>query len=271
MLIQNEALTKRGSPVAKTDLYEVISTELHSFLNSSDHPNKRLNLISKKTGIHVKTLKRILNKENRPTAQTIFKIYQYITQAEELEDVIKNCCSTVGNYLKKNISQNLKPLLHFTDPGQIKFKENPVFTEIYVLCSLTKLTASDLMTRFGRYGIEIAESMVKDGILEKTRNHSYIIGKKQISLNPEDLLYIGTRISKSFANPELGFETNKNHLSFVAERLSDEGLKKWIQADEDAYQKKLAIAKDHNNHGLNKVFTFSIVDTILIKKVLYEN
>ncbi|WP_413291229.1 hypothetical protein [Bdellovibrio sp. HCB337] len=52
-----------------------VAADIESFLKGYADPKKALGILSKKTQIHSKTLRRFLQKSHNPSYQTLYKLY----------------------------------------------------------------------------------------------------------------------------------------------------------------------------------------------------
>ena len=70
--------TKKLPAFENNTVLSQLSYDLSETFKVSSDFKKQLKHISEKTGVHIKTLNRLINLENNPTPLTVFKIYKYI-------------------------------------------------------------------------------------------------------------------------------------------------------------------------------------------------
>ena len=80
---------------------EQVAFDLNRFLDQPGDRQKKLNLISKKIDVHLKTLNRICLLENQPTYMTVFKIYRFLLNENDDVKLLEKCPDVVKTYLKK--------------------------------------------------------------------------------------------------------------------------------------------------------------------------
>lgn len=266
MIEQNlvsESVIASTSSDEKDLVLDILSRDLEQFVAKSKAPNQRIRLISEKTNIHIKTLNRIIKKENRPTYTTVFKIYKYLTDSQSMDELMEKSPKVIADYLVNgNKPSSLVNFDAVTEKHDSEFTDNPIFMEIYVLCSIADMQIQDIQNKFGEYGLQLVNTACAQFILEKKSNNKIALGPKKIFLTPEIIFSMGLTISKRYTKSYLSYENAKNYISFLAEGLSDEGYKKWIEIDEKAYLQKKEIFNNPKLKGTKKVFTFNIVDTL---------
>lgn len=248
----------------KTELIlKQVSADLTNFISTSADSKKRIKMIANKTGIHVRTLDRIIKLENKPNYTTVFKIYKCMTDSKSYEEVISTVPELIRDFLlegRKSTYKDDYPYQKLEHAEEIC--KNPVFAEIYLLCSSGFISYEEISSRFGDYGVKLAEEMHEKGVLKRMRPGQYAVGDCQIDLTAECLLRLGLIAAKNYAKPENGQVLDQHFMTFLAEGVSEEAFIKLCKVDEEAYQKKLTILKDPTNLGIKKFFTFTITDTL---------
>lgn len=239
-----------------------ISSDLSKEVNASQNIRNKLRIMSEKTGIHTKTLNRILNKENKPTYFTTLKIYRYIYKTENDDLVFEQMPKSVLNFLKKGLRFTADKKNINNSVFENRLKTDPVFAEIYLLSSSGVIAKDEIIRKFGELGISTAEEMAFNKILQKPNTISYTLGPSQIQLSPESILHLGLISAKNYSKPQKAYEHDQNIMTFLSESLSEEGFRIWIKADTEAYLKKIEVMKNSSLHGSIKVFSFNVSDTL---------
>lgn len=240
-----------------------VVADLAAHLKLSTDERKKARLISEKTGIHQKTLNRILNLENKPTPATIFKIYRYLTQGQSEDEILKLCPALIKNYLSEHLKLRIEKNLTYLPSYALELQSNPVFGELYVLCSSGSISKEDILKRFGDYGLSLAEEMTNKKVLQQPRAGHYALGQVQIHLTPECILSLGLLTAKTYAKPMMGYEHNKHFMSFIAEGLTESAYLQWVEIDTEAFAKKMELVRNPENLGTKKAFTFTATDTLI--------
>ena len=253
---------KKPSALGFDPVLTQLSFDLSEALKVSDDPKQQIKHISEKTGVHVKTLNRLVNLENKPTPLTVFKIYKYFTQSETEAQVLNLCPAVIKKYLGKYKHLKLEKNPVFQPQLSNEIQTNPVFCEIYLLASVGSLSEIEIQNKFGHYGLRIATEMEAKKVLRQARRGQYTLGSNQIQLSPECVYSLGLQAIKSFAKPENGYELDKQFIGFMAEGLSEDAYRRWLKIDSDAYKMKIEIAQDLKNVGPKKAFAFAVVDTL---------
>lgn len=245
-----------------TSVAEQVANDLNHYVNSAGDRQKRLTMISKKMGLHLKTLNRICSLENKPSYITVFKIYRFLLNETDDSKVLENCPEVVREYLKKATPQTIEKSIAYTSDAEAEVNNNQVALELVVLCSTGQLNTEDVKDRFGNYGLEIVKKLVTKRLLSEVKFGVYTIGQIQMNMSPETVIKMGLQITSSYAKPENGYEQGNHHHAFYAEGLSEEAYAQWLKIDEEAYLKKVQIAKNPKSFGDIKAYTFNSTDTL---------
>lgn len=245
---------------------EQISSDLSKLVNSNPDSKKFLKTLSQKTDIHLKTLSRILNQENRPNYTTVLKIYRFILGEFDDVKVVEKAPPVIKKYLKDSIPQAMARGIQYSSSVDMEIQKNPVFAEIYILAGTGKITKSEIAARFGKYGLEIVEQMLDKNVLAEIRAGEMILGPNQATITPESILSLGMQLIQSYGKASNSYELELNHMGLYAEGLSETGYQKWISIDMEAIAKKIQLTKNIENLGSKKAFTFMITETLVPKE-----
>lgn len=272
MLLENGSNEKQeGLPQVprsrkSADLADLASArvfdDLNRYLSESEDPRRRLKFMAKRTLIHEKTLQRLVNRENKPTYITVFKIYRFLLNELDDKRLLELVPEEVATFLKNANPQSFEKNVTYTQDLESELRSNPVMAEIVVLCATGPVKVSYIKSRFGEYGTKIVETLVNRHVLQMVTQQEVCSGTVQVNMSPETLVAIGIQMVQSHANPEKGYATGENFLGFYAEGLSDAALQKWLAIDAEAFRKKVEVAKLQESRGDLRVFTFMATDIV---------
>ncbi len=239
-----------------------ISFDINKLIETSEDSNKKLRQMAKKTNINLKTLQRICRSENKPNYMTVFKIYRYLLNVSDDNDVLRQSPEVIKNFLLSTNPSALNKSKTYKDDVDQKISSNPIFAEIYALSSIGKINSQNIKNRFGEYGIDLVKEMCRDHILKYLGDGDVILGDRQTNLSAESLLTLGNQFTKNYAKPENAGTLGNNHIAFTAEGLSEQGYQKWLQIDDNSYKLKIELLKQSSSLGRIKVFSYTVTDTI---------
>ncbi|MCP4911518.1 MAG: helix-turn-helix transcriptional regulator [Oligoflexia bacterium] len=249
----------------KRQVAEDISAHLKQFRD----PKKGIRIIASQMGIHEKTLKRLIEGQNKPGYQTLFKIYRVLLKTTDDSKILKQVPVIVSDYLTKNLPKSLEEGVRYELNVDIELRKDPVFCEIYLLAGTGSVTLEYITFHYGRYGEKVVEKMLQQEILvtlnskAKNQKNTYILGPNQANLSPESIKQMGIHIVDRFGKPELADELGNNYQGFYADGLTPEAYQEWIKIDQEAFRKKAALASDPKNKGTLKAYTYQSTDTLL--------
>lgn len=243
---------------AATRVYE----DLTRYIRESDDPKRRLKFVAKRTLIHEKTLQRLVNRENKPTYITVFKIYRFLLNEQDDQRLLEMVPEEISAFLRNANPQSFEKQSTYTQDLEAEMRGNPVLSEIVVLCATGPVKMSYVRSRFGDYGVKLIETLVQRNVLQMINHHEVCSGTVQVNMSPETLVTVGVQMVQSHAKPENSYETGENFIGFYAEGLSDSALQKWLEIDADAFRKKVAIAKQQESRGSLRAFTFVATDHV---------
>lgn len=240
---------------------DIVSQDLNLYLNQSGDRQKRLNFLSRKLGIHKKTLQRISLKENRPSYSTIIKFYRFLYNTDSDSKVLELVAEPVKTFLKKSFPVNSVDDSGYNDANVKILTENPVALEIYLLAAVKGIETSEVILKFGKHGQKIVNDLVQEKLLSEKNPNCFTMGLRNIIFTPEMIISAGKIVLSGFAKPQSGYEMGKHHAGFYGEKLNEKAYKEWIAIDQKAMQDKILIAQKKESSGDIPVFCFSIVET----------
>lgn len=245
------------------DVLEIVSRDLNRFLEDGHDRQKRLSFLSRKTEIHQKTLKRLAQKENRPSGETVLKLYRFFLNVERDIDVLDGVTGELKKYLDKCFSREMLLSTASTEDDASFFKENPVAIEIYLIGAIQGITTGFIRKKFGEYGLKILGDLVKERFLSEKSPDEFTIGQRQFRFSPEMVIQSGKISVNAYAKPQLGYETGKHFAGFYGEKLNWKAYQKWIEIDQRAMREKMELAQKKESLGDIPAFCFNIVETYL--------
>lgn len=247
-------------------LREQVALDLRTKLEDYRNHKIGVRILAQKMDISERTLNRLLKLENRPTYQTLLKIYSVIFETSNEDTLLKLVPSIIRETVLKQLpskKKNSKGLVNQVLPdiaGEIFYDR--CFAELYVLASCAPLTRELIQYRFGLHGMTTLEKMIELKAIKQNSQGQYILGENQIELDTKTLKKIGLSMSEKYAkvqNAEVGGE---NLIAFYAEGLSDEAYEKWLKIDEEAFYKKMDVLKETGALGNKRAFTYMVTDTM---------
>lgn len=245
-----------------------VAKDLKTYLKAFPNEKFAIRIVSQETGLNQKTIKRLLQGENKPTHQTLLKLYSLFYQQDDYQKVFTLVPEVVRqriadytpdeDVLGKKQKEGKSSLLE-------TLKSEPLAAEILILCGLMPLQKSTLCFRYGDYGLKVLHALVKEGFLvEQTKDH-FVLSPLGPELDAECLKILGMHFTQRFAKPSQAKVLNQNILSFYAECLNEAGKEQWLKIDTEAFYKKVEIAKSQQYKGHLPVFTFTTTDTMTME------
>lgn len=250
------------SPLTQAPLHYEVANAIKTLLSQYKDPKKGLRILSGKMDIHEKTLNRILNGENRPGYQTVFKIYRVFFNEYNDAKVLELVPEIVRQFLLKNNAQILSAEKTYSTIADIELQKNPIVAEIYIIAATGPISLDEIEFRFGNYGIELLNKMVEKNLLQETHKNIYVTGNNHPVFSGDTIVSVGSAMIASHAKPALADVLNKNFISFYAEGLSEETYQQWLAIDQRAYKEKFELTRDPKNLGSVRAFTFMISEKI---------
>lgn len=249
-------------------ILDIVCNDLKNALQSYKDRKVGVRLLSKKMELSERTLQRILSAQNRPTAQTLLKIYKVLSPSQSYESFLNHLPEIIAKEISSHYPMASKaPFIdsHFKD-FQNELLYDKCFHEIYVLAACGVVSHEFIQYRFGAYGIETLEKMLELQALKRTKEGQYTIGENQPDLNAHTLKQIGLNLTEKYAEPHETETGGHNLIAFFAEGLSNEAYDQWLQIDERAFKEKVSLVNQTGAKGTNKAFTFMVTDTLTLNK-----
>jgi len=245
---------------------EQVALDLARYLDS--FPNKcfAIRVLAKESGLNEKTIKRLLAKNNKPTYQTIFRLYCVFLNTSDYKTLMEKTPEVIRVTLEK-----FSPCEGLTQESQNQnfldlVKKEPLMAELYILAGTGPLAKNAVGFRYGQYGLEILEKLVDAELIIKIDKDTFGLSKNAPNLDGDCLKYLGEYFIHRFSKPRNAQLEGENTIAFYAEGLNDEGLKEWLSVDSKAFYKKQEIANNPKYKGNVPVFSFCATDTIQLEK-----
>lgn len=239
--------------------------EVHQYLGQFSEDAYGIRKLSSEAGVNSKTLRRILRKENFPTFQTVFKVLSVIYATASEVDIFKRAPSEIQKYLRNKNPNCLKDCTPIDiDLCELMY-QNPIIAELIVLAGANDLHLSAVSFKYGEYGVNCVERLLKLKVFSPISKDIFSLSPHLPNFDAKTLKFLGLRLTERFSKPQLSDVTDKNIIAFYSEGLSEEGLKKWIEIDTEAFHQKMAIARNPKFKGAIASFTFNTTDTLLSK------
>ena len=245
---------------------EQVAIDLNKLFQSAAHIKNKIRMISDKMEIDKKTLARLMEKTSKPNYMTVFKIYRYLLNEFDDAKLLDRCPDVIKTYLKCANTQTFEKHISYARNVSKELVSNPIFAEIYVLCSTGPLALKEVEARFGLYGKNVVDKMLKMNILAESKKNEFVLGLNQTQFMPETIFSVGMHIVESYAKPGNTEVLSNNGIHFFSEGLSESAYQQWLIIDKDAFLKKIELANKSSSKGLKRVFTFGVVDTLEAKE-----
>lgn len=255
-----------GKQSKTEDLVEQVALDLAEYLDNFPNKTFAIRILAKETGLNPKTIRRLLSCTNKPTHQTLYKLYSIFFEEDNYSKLLDLCPKSVRermcDYNPCDHSQKEQDNRNFLD----LLKKEPLMAELYVLAGTGPLNKNAIAFRYGQYGLEILERLIEADLLIELDKETYGLSKNGPTLEGSTLKFIGEYFVRRFSKADNSQLKNENILSFYAEGLNEDGKQAWLKIDTDAFYKKVDIAKDPKFRGSIPVFTFTATDTITPEK-----
>jgi hypothetical protein len=243
-------------------LKEQVSLDLRSKYNEYSNNKIALNHMSRQMGIHEKTLKRLIAKQNRPGHQTLLKIYRCLLQTNNDNDVLENSPRIVREKIKENYTPNHFTQTVYTQDLTQEFVSDKCMMEIYIQVGSGGVSLECIQFKFGEYGVNCLKKLLAHKAIVLDSKGLYQPGEVQMSFNSEQIKQVGLHLSTRYTKPQKTDELGQNFLGFYCEGLNETGYREWIKIDEQAYAAKKKLAAQESNRGDIKAFCYTTTDTM---------
>jgi hypothetical protein len=273
----NKASSSQRSPSRASDVSDAmvdsdevlkiqVSEDLKKKLAEFNDPKKGIKVMAMLMGIHEKTLKRLIDCENRPGYQTVFKIYRVLFHSQNDTQLLELVPNPIKEFLIKAHPRGLNDTVSYNLNVENELKKDPVFCEIYFLAAAGGITKEFISFHYGKYGERVLDKMVDQDVLAAIGKNRFALGTNQASMTVETMSLVGQHLVERYYKSENSDNMGDNYLSFYTHGLSEEAYNDWLKIDKEAFLKKTEIVKDSKNWGEVKAFTFGVTDTLIESK-----
>jgi len=246
-------------------LKERVALDLEKKLTEYRDRKVGVRLLAQKIDVNERTISRLLRRENRPTYQTLLKIYGVIFNTTNNAQIVSLVPEIISEEIKKHCPE-VESLKSATMPAiESELLYDKCFAEIYIMAGCGPLSIEFVQYRYGINGVETLEKMVELKALKISKDGQYILGENVVNFSPELLKRVGNNISEKFCKPNNSEVGGENLIAFYADGLSDEAYNEWLKVDERAYREKINISKQDGAKGNKRVFTYMVTDTFMDK------
>lgn len=256
----------KGKESKCDNLMSQVALDLAKYLDNFPNKTFAIRVVAKETGLNPKTIRRLLARANKPTHQTLYKLYSIFFEEDNYSRLLERCPQVVKericDYNPCDQSHKEKDNKDFLD----HLKREPLMAELFVLAGTGPLNRNAVAFRYGQYGLEVLEKLLTCDLLVEVDKETFELSKNSPTLDGHALKYLGEYFIRRFSKADNTQVHNENIINFYAEGLNEDGKKAWLKVDTEAFYKKVEIAKDPKYSGKIPVFTFTATDTITPEK-----
>lgn len=243
-----------------------VSEDIDRFIKQSRDPQVGLSSLARKTGVHQKTLLRLLQLKNRPGYLTIYKIYRVLLKSQNDSEVYEKAPPIIKSYLKQQNPQKQDRKIEYRVDLCQELLRNRTFCEIYFLAGAGDVTESEILYQYGQLGKQTTDRMLRLGVLIKKSKDVFALGNVQTTLSAEVLKVAAQNLIESYYKPNHADEMGQNFMGIFAESLSESAYSQWLKIDEEAFAKKVKLTEDPKAKGPIRAFTVMTIDQMKIDK-----
>lgn len=258
----SKAEVKLANSCPKEEVLDQVCKDLEHYVSQFSNKSFALRNLSEETRLNEKTLRRLLKKKNVPSIQTLHKLYFVLTSAVSEEEMLSLCPPLIKEQLSKLSLDQLKK----ETPRHYNFnhliENDPVLGEIYALLGTRDLDITEIVYRFGQYGVDLLDKMKSLGLVKKKDKDLYCLSERQPHLDGEVLKSLGSRLVTRYVKPLNTDLEGDSFMGLYCEGLNGAGKKKWLEIDEKAFKEKMLVANDDKYKGLESMFTFHATDNL---------
>lgn len=244
------------------NLIDQVAADLNAKVSEYKSVKIGIRLLSAKMEVSERTLYRLLGKENKPTYQTLYKIYRAIFETTNDSLLLELVPSVVKEEISKVNPNQSNSNVSYTQNIESEIYYDKTFAEIYFLAACSPITNELIQYRYGMSGMLTLDRMIEMKALKRLNNGQYTVGENQANFSAKTLKRIGLSLIEKYSKPQNAEEFGNNLIAFYAEGLSDEAYDQWLKIDERAFREKVEIANKEGAKGLKRAFTFAVTDTL---------
>ena len=245
-------------------LVEQVAFDLKNYFEMYQSLKIGVRQFSAKCGLSEKTIQRILKLENKPTYQTILKIYSQILDVNDPSRLISLLPSIIAKEIQQRSAVSVVEYENSVSEIENKIYNDQVFSDIYLRASCDCVTQDFIAFRFGEHGLEVLKEMLLLQVLKLDSDGRYTL-KKHVNLSAKTLKKLSSRLIETYAKSQNAQVQGENLIAFYTEALSEEAYNEWLRIDEEAFYKKIEVSKRQKSRGHIKAFTVMVTDTMTSK------
>ncbi|WP_412473678.1 helix-turn-helix domain-containing protein [Halobacteriovorax sp. YZS-1-1] len=243
-------------------LIDQVVNDLTDNLKSYRNIKIGVRLISDKSGVSERTIYRLLAKENKPTYQTLLKLYRAIYNTNNDTLLLSLVPEVIKNEINKCNPNRASEGIQFHENIETQMLYDRTFAEIYILAACSPITNELIQYRYGMSGMLTLEKMLDMKALRQTKAGLYTLGENQTNFSAKTLKRLGMSLIEKYSKPQNAEDYGNNIIGFYAEGLSDEAYNRWLEVDAKAFEEKVKIANESKSKGTKRSFTFMVTDTL---------
>jgi len=244
---------------SKLMIKDQMAIDLSVLLESYRNKDIGLRLISEKTGIGEKTLKRIQAAKSDPHYNTIKRFYDYFLKIATVRD------EKFHSYIKNLIEAQMSAPLKNEGTGlEARLLEDKIFRHIFLISRTGSISREWVIGEYGRYGMETLELMLKNDILIESDKGIYSQGPVGITKGPETLGKIICDLVSEHLRLDLLSLQGENSAFYVVEGISSQAKLEILNLIEKFKSDAISIAFDPDNRGDERIFLATVFDNFIV-------
>lgn len=227
------------------------------------HPYLSSNQVAQRLDIPQSSLNRIENLATNPSLENVLNILVGTGNEGKISEILGKCFPSHKKRYEQIFSANIDtPMLDMVSSGFATNEE----TFLIVQMAFTRggVTREQIQERFGSYGLERLESMVKNGVLVQDDDGIIHADHERVNVTFSDLKKIVCLAVEKCYEPESG------HLSYQTEAVNDDGLKLIYRELKRTQVQIRKILYNAEYFGDNKIFVGMVADK-MIKNIISDN
>lgn len=220
-----------------SDINQFIKDKVTSYLDN--HPNLTTNTIAKKAGIHLTTLKNIMENNSKPTALTCVSIIKIVCNKDSvnIQDIMDHFTTNEAQKVFNSVFPKTKTGARVNDSDrklinheQAKVTlQNPLAHMIFTYMQKGYVSEQDIQDQFGAMGIQMVAQFIGCDLVKRVEEGYELVNKK-IILDFDDYKESIKLTADMLSKDDIGKGTQVLHSTRAG--VSDEGSK-------DLYQESL--------------------------------
>lgn len=247
----------------KKALREQMVKDLEKLLVPYKNKDIGLRILSTKTLISEKTLKRMIKTESDPHGLTLQRFYEYFFKAFSEEEFLGPIHQYIRNELAKTFV-NKKQKVH--EDLEKELRDNKVFRDIFLVSRTGPISKDWIIAQYGLFGMEIVKKMLKDDLLIECEKNIFTEGTLSISKGSDTLKMIILDLISTHLNTQKLQEYGNNMAFYVMEGINELAVEEVLKQTEEYKKNVAAIILNVKNKGNQRIFVTTAVDLIQINE-----